>query len=269
MQKILKIRLDKTTLEKATKKAIEFAESETQHQISTPNAEILLQAQSNNKFLKALNQSHLNIPDGISLLWASKYLKISKESYNGLKIFQWIYSLLSIAIYPKFIKTELEERVTGVDLMRSIAKSASTKRHLRIFLLGGNQGIAEITRDNLEKEYPGINIVGTHSGSPDENKSSTELIKKSNANILFVAYGAPHQELWIARNLKNMPKVKVAMGVGGSFNFIAKAKKRAPKVMQKLGLEWVYRLIQEPSRIKRIFNATIKFPVTVLKRSLD
>ncbi len=269
MQKILKVKLDPVTLKEATKQAIEFAESYSQNIITTPNAEIILHAQKNEKFLSTLNRSNLNIADGISLLWAAKYLQISKNSYNGYKIVQAIFSLMSIPIYPKYIRTMIPERVTGVDLMNSICKSSRYKKHLRIFLLGGNEKIAEITKDNLEKQFPGINIVGTYSGRAEEEKTAIENIKKSHANILFVAFGAPKQELWISKNLRSMPNVKVAIGVGGAFDFIAKLKKRAPKWMQKSGLEWLFRLIQEPKRIKRIYNATVRFPLTVIKRSLD
>ncbi|PIR54803.1 glycosyltransferase [Candidatus Peregrinibacteria bacterium CG10_big_fil_rev_8_21_14_0_10_36_19] len=269
MQKILKVKIDATTLKSATKKAIEFAESVNQHIITTPNAEIILEAQKSEKFLTILNRSDLNIADGISLLWAAKYQEISKGKYNLYKIMLGTVSLLSIIFYPKFIHSVLPERVTGADLMDKICEEAGKRRHLRIFLLGGAEQIAEITKENLERKYPNINIVGTYSCPHSENQKSIELIQKSNANILFVAFGAPKQELWISKNLKNIPRVKLALGVGGAFDFISQNKKRAPKWMRKTGLEWLFRLIQEPKRIKRIYNATIKFPTEVIKRSLD
>ncbi|MDD3861933.1 MAG: WecB/TagA/CpsF family glycosyltransferase, partial [Candidatus Gracilibacteria bacterium] len=141
---------------------------------------------------------------------------------------------------------------------------------LKIYLLGAKEGTAEKVKEILEKKYHKIQIVGTFSGSPspEEEKEITNLIKESNANVLFVAYGAPKQELWIARNIKKMPQVKLAIGIGGAFNFIAGILKRAPKFMQKMGIEWLYRLFQEPSRIKRIYNATVKFSLKVLKSSL-
>ena len=89
---------------------------------------------------------------------------------------------------------------------------------------------------------------------------------KRNQKILFVAYGSPNQELWIAHHLHELKSVKIAMGVGGAFDFLAGERKRAPKWMQRLGLEWLFRLIQEPSRIKRIYNATIKFPLKILQQ---
>ena len=93
-----------------------------------------------------------------------------------------------------------------------------------------------------------------------------DQINQSGAQVLFVAFGMGKQEKWIHENLSKMPGVKIAMGVGGSFDFISGKIKRAPLFMRQLGLEWLYRLIQQPSRIKRIFNATIKFPWLALTK---
>jgi N-acetylglucosaminyldiphosphoundecaprenol N-acetyl-beta-D-mannosaminyltransferase len=217
-----------------------------------------------------LNGADLNTPDGTGILWASKYLKIVENNKSKtVKIFKWIFSLLTIPFYPKYIRTEFKDRVTGSDMMLNICKSAE-KSGVKLFFLGAREGIAKKVKQILEKKYKKINVVGTYSGTPMfcDEKGILDRINKSEADILFVAYGAPAQEMWIARNLKKMRTVKVAIGVGGSFDFLAGTKKRAPKWMQKIGLEWLYRLIQQPSRVKRIFNATIKFPCVVLKDSL-
>lgn len=268
--KILKVRFDKVTLEEATAKAISLAKAVKISQICTPNPEILLAAQKNEKYLTILNQSALNIPDGIGILWAAKYLKITENNRSKLfKFLKWIFSLKTMIFYPKYCRTVLTERVTGVDLMKTICEKAA-KENLKIFLLGAAEGVAEKTKLILGKKYPGLKIVGTHSGSAKTDKEQAILskINKSEANILFVAFGAPSQEIWIHRNLKNFRSVKLAMGVGGSFDFIAGVRKRAPVWMQKSGLEWLYRVITQPSRLKRIYNATIKFPTTILKKSL-
>lgn len=266
---ILNIRFDKVTLEEATKKALELAKKQNQSYIATPNPEFLLEAYKNPEFAKVLNNSALNIPDGTGILWATKYLDLTKKnSSKTVKILKWIYSLLLVPFCPKYVRKILKERVTGVDLMENICKH-SNGNDLKIYLLGAKEGTAEKTKEILEKKYPGIKITGTFSGTPkaEDEKEIIEKIEKSGAQILFVAYGAPNQELWISRNLHKMPRVKLAIGVGGSFNFIARIRKRAPKIMQYLGLEWLYRLLQEPSRSKRIYNATIKFSLTVLKKS--
>lgn len=268
--KILGIRFDKITMKEAVKKALEFTKDKKSHYICTPNPEIILAAQKNPKYTEILNKSDLNIADGIGILWASKFKKITEKNLNSLTIFaKWLTSLSSVVFYPKFIKTEIKERVTGADLMQNICKE-SHKKGLKIFLLGAGERIAEKVKEILEKKYPGIKIVGTYAGAPKPSMEAkiTEKINKTDAQILFVAYGAPAQELWIYRNLKKLKSVKLAIGVGGTFDYIAGVHKRAPKALQKLGMEWLYRLLKQPSRAKRIYNATVRFPVKVLKKRL-
>lgn len=266
MQKILKVRFDNITLNEATETVVQWTQDDEQRYITTPNPEILLKAQKNRLYRKILNRSDLNIADGIGILWAAKYLKITENTKTrGAKIMKWGLSLLTIAIFPPYIRTVLTERVTGADLMQNICKKGQ-KCGLKVFLLGAGEGVAEKVKEILKEKYKNLEIVGTYAGSPQEKdrKKIIELIGNSGANILFVAFGAPEQEVWIKQNLKNIKNIKVAMGIGGTFDYIAGIKKRAPSWMQRLGLEWLYRLLQQPSRIVRIFNATIKFPLAIL-----
>ncbi len=269
MQKILKVRFDYITLKQATETAIQWSQNSDQKYITTPNPEIVLEAQKNKKFLKILNKSDLNIADGTGILWASKFLKITEKSSKGMVLLKWIISLILTPLFPSYIRTELPERVTGVDLMQNICKEAS-KTNIKIFLLGAADNVAEKTKEILEKKYKGVKIVGAYAGSPKENeeKEIREIVKDSAADILFIAYGAPAQEIWIHRNLQKMPNIKVAIGIGGSFDFISGMRKRAPKWMQKIGIEWLYRLLQQPKRIIRIYRAIIKFPLKILKYRL-
>lgn len=264
--KILKVKFDKVTTDEALKTTLNWLKGDKFHRISTPNPEFLLEAQKNQKFLEILNKSDLNIPDGIGILWASKYSDSTKNIKSKfIKIIKAIPSMLSVVFYPKHIKKVLPERVTGTDLMQKICKEVSDK-NIKIFLLGASEGVAEKTKEILQKTYPNIKIVGTYCGSPSQ-KENEIIIKKINSvspDILFVAYGAPAQEIWINRNQKKLKSVKLAIGVGGAFDFIAGKRKRAPVFMQKIGLEWLYRLFQQPSRIKRIYNAVIKFPIKVI-----
>jgi N-acetylglucosaminyldiphosphoundecaprenol N-acetyl-beta-D-mannosaminyltransferase len=133
-----------------------------------------------------------------------------------------------------------------------------------IFLLGAAPGIAEKAGEQLRKRYPHLKIAGTYAGSPHpaEEEEICQRIKNSQAEILLVAYGAPKQELWLSRNLDRLP-LRLAMCVGGSFDFLAGITPRAPKWMQVLGIEWLYRLIQEPRRWRRML-ALPKFAVLVI-----
>lgn len=268
--RILKIRFDKVDLETATEKALTFAKSNRQHYICTPNPEFLLTAKNNPKFRDILNKSSLNIADGIGILWAATYLNSVTQNHSKLiKLFKWKMSLLAILFAPKRIRRILPERVTGADLLEEICREAASKP-LRIFLLGGGEDVAKQTAEILADKYPGLKISGTYSGTPhakDENKIIKE-VNRCDPDILFVAYGAPSQEMWIARNIKKMKEVHLAIGVGGTFDFISGRKKRAPKFLRTIGLEWLWRLIYEPSRLKRIFNATIKFPIQIFISSL-
>jgi N-acetylglucosaminyldiphosphoundecaprenol N-acetyl-beta-D-mannosaminyltransferase len=244
---ILDIPFDNVSLQEALQKVEKMTENKGQFHIATPNPEILLEAEKNKEFKKLLQSTALNIPDGAGIILASRFLKWRGKEKNGLR-----------------------QRVTGTDLMKKIIEHSENEHsplfHKKIFLLGAKSGVAEKAAEKLKKQHPEAKIVGTYAGTPlphDEEKITT-LIKNSDAEILFVAYGAPAQEFWIARNLKKMPTVRVAMGVGGAFDFLAGVKKRAPQWMQKTATEWLFRLIQEPKRIKRIYNAVVKFPVLFL-----
>lgn len=232
----------------------------------TPNPEMLLEAQKNQQFRDVLNRAWLSIPDGIGILWASTFQNIAYRNGELLRIFKAGASLASLFLYPKFCRKIFPERITGADLMQSIC-AVSIHNRTPIFLLGAVPGVAEKVKEILEIRYPNVNIVGTFSGSPEENDFPRiqSLIAETRPEILFVAYGSPAQEIWSAKHLKQLQSVKIAMGVGGAFDFIAGVRKRAPKWMQKTGIEWLYRLMQEPSRFKRIWNAAVKFPLTVIK----
>jgi len=173
---------------------------------------------------------------------------------------QILFSLLIIFLSPKKIRGVFPERVTGSDLFNKVIERSQDKKW-RIFLLGADVGIAQKAIDNLLKKYPKAVFAGGYSGSPNVNEENyiCEMINIAKPDILFVAYGSPAQEIWIKRNLNKFSSVKVAAGVGGAIDFAAGKIKRAPLLLQRIGLEWLWRLIKEPSRIKRIWRATYIF----------
>lgn len=204
------------------------------HIVATPNAEIIMMAQKDEEYKKILNETNLNVPDGSGVVFASK-------------------------VFNK----PLKERVAGFDLMMEFVKWASHK-DVSIYLLGAKPEVVEKAQSNLKNLYPSLKIVGFHHGyfNEKEEENIIEDINKRAAQVLFVALGAPKQEKWIYKNKEKL-KVKIAMGVGGSFDVIAGKAKRAPEIYRKLGLEWLYRLIQEPWRYKRM-SALPKFAFKVL-----
>ncbi|AAM25322.1 N-acetylglucosaminyldiphosphoundecaprenol N-acetyl-beta-D-mannosaminyltransferase [Caldanaerobacter subterraneus subsp. tengcongensis MB4] len=204
------------------------------HIVATPNAEIIMMAQKDEEYKKILNETDLNVPDGSGVVFASR-------------------------VFNK----PLKERVAGFDLMMEFVKWASHK-DVSIYLLGAKPEVVEKAQSNLKNLYPSLKIVGFHHGyfNEKEEENIIEDINKRAAQVLFVALGAPKQEKWIYKNKEKL-KVKIAMGVGGSFDVIAGKAKRAPEIYRKLGLEWLYRLIQEPWRYKRM-SALPKFAFKVL-----
>jgi N-acetylglucosaminyldiphosphoundecaprenol N-acetyl-beta-D-mannosaminyltransferase len=156
--------------------------------------------------------------------------------------------------------------VGGSDLVWSIPEQASRLGH-RVFLLGGREGVAQAAANTLAGSYPGLQIAGAFAGSPqvDHDAALAEMVRNTAADILFVAFGAPAQELWIARNLA-ATGVSVAVGVGGSLDYLAGTARRAPTWMQNRGLEWLWRLVQQPWRWRRML-ALPRFAWMVMRSS--
>jgi N-acetylglucosaminyldiphosphoundecaprenol N-acetyl-beta-D-mannosaminyltransferase len=206
------------------------------HHVCTVNPEFMVIAQSDPLFSIILKRADLCIPDGVGLLWAAKRLN-----------------------------TPLPERLTGSDGTIIIAQEAA-KKGWKLFFLGAAEGVAEEAAHALIQEYPELQIVGAYAGSPshEDEAAIVEMVNQSGADILLVAYGAPKQDKWIARNTPRL-KVKMAMGVGGAFDFIAGRVPRAPERMQQYGLEWLYRLYKEPWRIGRMLRLP-RFVMLVLLR---
>lgn len=192
-------------------------------QIVTVNAEFVIQAQSNGDFAAALSGADLATPDSFLVLWALKRA--------GFR---------------------LRKRVGGSDLIWRISEQAA-RDGWRIFLLGSAEGVAAAAAERLQVSYPGLNVAGTFAGSPSQEQEAyiVDLIRRSRADILFVAFGAPAQDVWIARNLQESGAI-VGMGVGGSFDYVAGRVRRAPVWMRERGLEWLWRLLRQPSRWRRM-----------------
>ena len=205
-------------------------------QIITVNPEFVMTAQRVQEFRIAINSAALVVADGTGVVWATRYLG-----------------------------RPAPERLTGTDLLPVLAQRCAASGY-RLYLLGAAPGIAEIAAARLQELAPGLQIAGTYAGSPaqDEEDEIIERVRAAQADVLCVAYGAPAQDLWIWRNLSRLP-VSVAMGVGGAFDFISGRQRRAPNFMQRMGIEWMYRLYREPWRWQRML-AIPRFVVQVVLR---
>ncbi len=199
-------------------------------QICTANPEFLMTAQTDREFFDLLTRADLVIPDGVGLLFAARWLGQA-----------------------------LPERVAGSDLIYQIAARAA-HHGWGVFFLGAAEGVALKTAATLRARYPALAIAGTFEGSPHP-KDDDEIVARVQAakpEVLLVAYGAPAQDKWIARNKARLG-VPVSLGVGGAFDFVAGVTERAPVWLQQIGLEWVHRLARQPWRARRVWTAVARF----------
>jgi len=232
--KILDINVNTVDYNQAIMVFKDFLKSDELKFIVTPNSEIVMNATKDEELRTLINSADLVIPDGIGLVYASKILK-----------------------------QPLKERVTGIDFLNGALKELNNQGK-SIFLLGSKEGTALKASEEMKRKYPNLKIAGTHNGFFSENDEDKiiELINKTNADLLCVALGSPKQEKLIYK-YKEKLNAKVAIGVGGSLDVWAGELKRAPMIFQKLGVEWLYRLIQEPKRYKRM-GAIPKFMIKVI-----
>ena len=203
--------------------------------VVTVNPEFIMEARRNPVFRRMLNDASLSVPDGVGVVWAGRLLGVP-----------------------------MGERVTGIDLLEKFAGRAA-QRGYRVYLLGAAPGVAEAAAARLVERNPGLIVAGTYSGSPrpEEERGICERIVAAAPDLLFVAYGSPQQELWIGRNFENL-RVPVSIGVGGAFDFVASVVPRAPTVMQRFGIEWLFRLWRQPSRWRRMMALPV-FALLVIR----
>lgn len=233
---LLGVPFDPVTMSEAVMRVLALLDGAQASHVMTPNAEMLVAAASHREFLRVLQSTELNVADGIGVVWCSR-----------------------------LVGAPLPERVAGADLVAELAAALPGKHS--VFLLGAAPGVAERAAEALRQRSPGVQIAGTASGSPrdDDAQHLIDVITASGATLLLVAYGAPAQDLWIAKHLPALPSVRVAMGVGGTFDFLAGERRRAPPWMRRIGMEWLWRLLIEPRRIGRIFTAVVVFPLLLLR----
>ena len=237
---IMGVRINNISMNEVLKLTEQKIENDEKYIIYTPNTEIIMMCQKDEEFLNLMNQSDINVPDGVGLIYAGKIKKLP-----------------------------LKEKVAGYDLSINLLKMAD-KKGLKLYVVGGRPGVAEAATKNVQNKYPGIKIVGAQHGyfkgahlgefGHDEELSLIEDINKQKPHILFVGFGAKKQEQWIEYN-KGKINANVIIGNGGTLDGLAGFVKRAPDIFINLGLEWLYRLIKEPKRITR----QIVLPVFMFK----
>jgi len=219
---LLDMWIDKVDSADAVARIDGFVQSGRPHQVMTVNVDFLRLGAEDRAFHNLINAADLAVPDGMPLLWGAKMLG-----------------------------DPLLERVTGIDLIDRCA-ALSARKGYKIFLLGAGPGVAEAAAQALRRRYPGVRIVGTYAPpmgfTQEEDDKTVRLVQEMEPDLLFVAFGAPKQDAWIRQHMQRL-NVPMCMGVGGAFDMLAGRVKRAPGWMQRSGLEWAYRLAQEPTRL--------------------
>lgn len=220
-KEILGVTFDDLTLEEAVAAGEKLAADETFSYVVTPNPEIVNMGRQSEDYRQVLNGAALVLPDGIGVVHAAKILG-----------------------------TPLQGRVPGIDFAAGLmARMAQTGG--RLFLLGAKPGVAELAAANLKDAHPGLIVCGTHDGYFREDGPVVEEIRAAAADVVFVCLGAPKQELWMVEH-GPATGAHLMVGLGGSLDVFAGVVERAPEGFQKLGLEWLYRLVKEPKRIGRM-----------------
>ncbi len=259
MPEILGVRIDAIKPDELESKLRSFLAEENFHKIFTPNAEIILKAYRDRSFREILNQGDLNLADGVSLLFASRFLNF----------------------FDKKCVQKVENRITGVDTLELLCRIAAENGR-KVFFLGADPGVGEKAAEVLRKRYPGLQVKANDGGVIEQTTPNSSLerrgeergwriepgvleeIKAFQTEIIAVALGHGKQEHFIYSALEGVPSIKIAIGVGGALDYLSGNVKRAPIWMRKFGLEWLYRLLKQPQRIGRIIDAVIVFPLVVI-----
>ncbi len=221
---VLSIKVDRVDYGQALDVISGLLKTEGCKQVVTLNPEYVMQAERDGRLLRIINSAELTVPDGMGIIWASRILG-----------------------------DPLPDRVTGTGLLPMVCGRCAQNGQ-KVFLLGGAPGVAERTASRLKAMHPDLIIAGTSSADPDPaaDDELVDHINDSGAEILAVAYGCPKQDFWIHRNRDRLTGVRVAIGVGGAFDFISGQIPRAPRAVRRMGMEWLFRLWLEPQRARRM-----------------
>jgi N-acetylglucosaminyldiphosphoundecaprenol N-acetyl-beta-D-mannosaminyltransferase len=219
------VRIGRMSMTEVLEDLARFIASGTPHQIVTVNLDFIRIAQHDATFRDAVNQADLSVADGMPLIWLSRLLR-----------------------------APLPERITGIDLTQQCAALAAAHGY-SLYLLGGEPGVAELAADALARRHAALRIAGMYAPpvgpfTAGEERRMIDGIRAARPDILLVAFGAPRQDVWIRAHLEELD-VPVCIGVGGTFNFLARRQPRAPRWLQNIGLEWAHRLVHEPRRLWR------------------
>ena len=220
---VLGVGFDSLTIEEAVTRAKALMTERRAAYVVTPNPEIVMACRERLETMQAVNAADLVLPDGIGVIYGARILG-----------------------------TPLKTKLPGIDFIQALMADMA-KEGKSVFLLGAKPGVAEAAAEQLKAQYPGLAVVGTQDGYFKDDAPVVEAVNAARPDLLLVCLGAPKQELWMQRN-QSLLNVGLMAGLGGSLDVFAGNVRRAPKAFQRLGLEWLYRLMKEPKRIGRMMK---------------
>jgi len=223
MVKILGIPFHALTVDQTLEKFESFLATKQNHIIVTPNPEGVMQARRNPALSHALQSATLSLADGIGIIIAARLKRL-----------------------------KLPGRVRGFDIVMALFERLDAKQGGTVYLLGAAPGVAERAAENIEKRYPAIKVIGHHHGFFDDDEPIIAEISRLSPDIVIAGMGMPRQELWAIKN--SSISTRITLCVGGTIDVLAGEVKLAPAFMRKMGLEWLYRLVNQPSRAKRMLD---------------
>lgn len=228
---VLGIEFDNTDILEAVERAIRLMEERRHAYVVTPNPEIILESQKNEKLASAVKSADMVLPDGVGVIYASHILG-----------------------------TPIKNRIPGIDFASALMARISENGR-KVFLLGAKPGVAELAAERLAERYPGLVICGVNDGYFEEEDTEfiIEKINSASPDLVLVCLGSPKQEIWMKNNAELLD-TGLLIGLGGALDVYAGVVERAPRKWRSMGLEWLYRLIREPKRIKRM----VKLPGVIV-----
>ncbi|MEA3357500.1 MAG: WecB/TagA/CpsF family glycosyltransferase [Patescibacteria group bacterium] len=278
--KILGVRVDNISMKSAIESIASMVQEKGFHLVVTPYSEFFVRAVRDKKFKTALNNAALSLPDGIFALWAAKYMTIPVSRNIIVRIVQsiaqYVFTGASLVFYPEYTRMVIRSRVSGSDLIYPLCKMAAAKGY-SVYLLGGfdfgrgNSGV--IAAEKLREKNPKLRIIGIYPGlrEKESRAEALRLINNGKPDILLVCFAGGSGELWLYENRNNL-KCKVAIGLGGTFDFVAGYAKEVNPMWARLGLVWLLRSFSKQAgglpasvrRVYRVWNGMLKSSIMAM-----
>jgi N-acetylglucosaminyldiphosphoundecaprenol N-acetyl-beta-D-mannosaminyltransferase len=241
--------------------------SGTKTWVVTLYSEFVLASLEQQEIKHLLNLADITVTDGIGVIVAERFLSKPLKAKNFyIKILEaWLNLKLicfKIIFAPKSLYKKIPEKIVGSDLLTDICRRAE-KENLSVFFLGGFGSVPERVANKMQKKFPHLRVAGYSNAGPN-SESTLNVIKQTEPDIIFVAYGPIKQERWIHTHMANLPS-KLFIGVGGAFDYFVGSKLQPPKLVRKIGLEWLFRLITQPTRVVRIYRAIWVFCLSLVR----